>query len=72
MWKILMSSPIVHGNLNIRENRKCDEISPSGLEKNRMIWNYNLIFKPNKRQSWTKGIFRPICSAFSLPVKQFF
>ena len=67
-----MSSPIVPGNLNIRGNRKCDEISPSGLEKNRMIWNYNLIFKPNKRQSWTKGIFRPTCSAFSLPVKQFF
>ena len=36
-----MFSPIVHGNLNIRENRKCGEISLLGLRKGRMIWNYN-------------------------------
>ena len=41
MRKILMSSPIVHGNLNIRENRKCGEISLLGLRKGHMIWNCN-------------------------------
>ena len=43
MWKILMFFPIVHGNLNIRGNRRCDEISLLGLRKGRMIWNYNLV-----------------------------
>ena len=37
MWKILMSSPIVHGNLNIKENRKYGEISLLGLRKSHMI-----------------------------------
>ena len=32
---------IVHGNLNIRENRKCGEISLLGLRKGHMIWNCN-------------------------------
>ena len=41
MWKTLMFSPIVHGNLNIRENRKCGEISLLGLRKGHMIWNCN-------------------------------
>lgn len=41
MWKTLMFSPIVHGNLNIRENMKCGEISLLGLIKGHMIWNYN-------------------------------
>ena len=33
--------PIVHGNLNIRGNRRCDEISLFDLRKSHMIWNYN-------------------------------
>ena len=41
MWKILMSSPIVHGNLNIRGNRKLEEINLLELRKGHMIWNYN-------------------------------
>ena len=36
-----MFSPIVHGNLNIRGNRRCDEISLFDLRKGHMIWNYN-------------------------------
>ena len=36
-----MFSPIVHGNLNIRENKKCGEISLPELRKGHMIWNYN-------------------------------
>ena len=43
MWRILMFSPIVHGNLNIRGNRKYGEISLLELRKGRMIWNYNLV-----------------------------
>ena len=38
-----MFSPIVHGNLNIKGNRKYGEISLLGLRKGRMIWNYNLV-----------------------------
>ena len=34
-----MFSPIVHGNLNIRGNKKSDEISLFDLRKNHMIWN---------------------------------
>ena len=41
MRKILMFSPIVHGNLNIRENKKCGEISLLELRKSHMIWNCN-------------------------------
>ena len=41
MWKILMSSPIVHGNLNIRENKKLEEINLLELRKSHMIWNCN-------------------------------
>ena len=37
MWRILMFSPIVHGNLNIRGNRRCDEISLLELRKDHMI-----------------------------------
>ncbi len=37
----LMSSPIVPGNLNVRGNRRCGEISLLGLRKYHMIWNYN-------------------------------
>ena len=37
MWRILIFSPIVHGNLNIRGNRRCDKISLLGLRKNHMI-----------------------------------
>ena len=33
MWNTLMFSPIVHGNLNIRENRKCGKISLLELRK---------------------------------------
>ena len=36
-----MFSPIVHGNLNIRGNRKLEEINLLELRKVRMIWNYN-------------------------------
>ena len=36
-----MFSPIVHGNLNIRGNRRCGEISLPELRKGHMIWNYN-------------------------------
>ena len=41
MRKILMFSLIVHGNLNIRENKKCGEISLLELRKSHMIWNCN-------------------------------
>ena len=40
---VLMFFPIVPGNLNIRGNRRCNEISLLGLRKGRMIWNYNLV-----------------------------
>ena len=33
-----MFSPIVHGNLNIRGNRRCDEISLFDLRKGHMIY----------------------------------
>lgn len=33
--------PIVPGNLNIRGNRRCGEISLPELRKGHMIWNYN-------------------------------
>ena len=42
MWKILMFFPIVPGNLNIRGNRRCDEISLFGPRKGHMVWSYNL------------------------------
>ena len=45
MRKILMSSPIVHRNLNIRGNRRCGEISLLGLRKNHMISNCNFLKK---------------------------
>ena len=35
--------PIVHGNLNIRGNRRCDKISLFDLRKGHMIWNYNFL-----------------------------
>ena len=47
MWKIQMSSPIVHWNLNIRENRKCGEISLPELRKSHMICNYNRLLIDN-------------------------
>ena len=40
-----MFSPIVHGNLNIRGNRRCDKISLFDLRKCHMIWNYNFLKK---------------------------
>ena len=36
-----MFSLIGHGNLNIKRNRKREEISLSGLRENHMIWNYS-------------------------------
>ena len=47
MLRILMFSPIVHGNLNIRENRRYDEISLLDLRKSHMIWNcdfYKMVY----------------------------
>ena len=38
-----MFSLIVHGNLNIRGNRRCGEISLFDLRKGHMIWNYNFL-----------------------------
>ena len=35
--------PIVPGNLNIRGNRRCNEISLFDLRKGHMIWNYNFL-----------------------------
>ena len=66
MWKILMSSPIVHGNLNISENRKCDEISLQELRKSPMIWNCNHLRVDNillqiscsKINSFQKGVWK--------------
>ena len=40
-----MLSPIVHGNLNIRGNRRCDKISLFDPRKCHMIWNYNFLKK---------------------------
>ena len=40
-----MFSPIVHGNLNIRGNRRCDKISLFDPRKCHMIWNYNFLKK---------------------------
>ena len=34
---------IVHRNLNIKGNRRCDEISLLELRKNHMIWNCDLV-----------------------------
>ena len=47
MLRILMFSPIVPGNLNIRENRRYDEISLLDLRKSHMIWNcdfYKMVY----------------------------
>ena len=66
MWKIRMSSPIVHGNLNISENRKCGEISLQELRKSPMIWNCNHLRVDNmllqiscsKINSFQKGVWK--------------
>ena len=61
-----MFSPIVHGNLNIRENKKCGEISLQELRKSPMIWNCNHLRVDNmllqiscsKINSFQKGVWK--------------